>query len=244
MTAFHPAMTKGREIKSEWTTDKIDEMFDKYIPVTVPVSITISGKQKVLGYSEAEKILRKAKLISLERCSCRSERKNCDAPLDVCLCMDEEAEEAMRDRQAWQTTLEKAMKALDKAHKAGLVHLAYETKSSGKISIICSCCSCCCHTLAGITRFGYNPEIVNSADVIAVRDASICTNCGICVDSCHFFAWGLVGDEVHHYPMKCAGCGVCASFCPTGAITMKKRAKSSVSGKRQAGRTGTPRRAS
>jgi len=221
-------MSKGRVIKSEWTTDKIGEMFDKYKPVTIPVSISVSGKQKILGFSEAERILRKAKLISLERCSCRVERKNCDGPLDVCVCMDEEAEEAMRDRNAWQTTLDKAMDALRRAHEAGLVHLAYETKGSGRISIICSCCSCCCHSLAAITRFGYDPEIVKSADVIAVRDSSKCNTCGACVDRCHFYAWGRVGDDVHHYSLKCAGCGICASFCPTGAITMKKRSKASV----------------
>lgn len=237
-------MTKGREIKSEWTRADIDEMFDKYIPVTVPVSISITGKQKILGFSEAEKILRKAKKISLENCSCREERKNCEGPLDVCLCMDDEADEAMKERHAWLTTFDKAMDALERAHNAGLVHLAYESKKNGNISIICSCCSCCCHSLAGITRFGYNPEIVASADVIAVRNPSKCNNCGVCVDSCHFFAWGLVGGEVHHYSMKCTGCGICASFCPAGAISMKKRTKGSGGRKRSAASKKPGKRAS
>jgi electron transport complex protein RnfB len=198
-------------------------MLDDYKPITVPVSIKISGKQKVLGFSEVSKILSKAKLVSLEHCTCRVERKNCDAPLDVCVCMDEEAVEAMRDRGAWKTTHEKAMEALQIAHKAGLVHLAYETKGRRRIKIICSCCACCCQTLAAITRFGYHHDIVECADVIAVRDDSKCTSCGICVERCHFDAWGLVGDDVHQYPLKCAGCGVCASFCPSGAIKMVRR---------------------
>jgi Pyruvate/2-oxoacid:ferredoxin oxidoreductase delta subunit len=216
-------MNRTRVIRNEWTLDKIDEMLDKYKPITVPVSIKISGTQKVLGFSEAKKILSKAKFVSLENCSCRAERKNCDAPLDVCVCMDEEAEEAIRDRKAWKTTHEKAIEALRIAHEAGLVHLAYETKGRGRIKIICSCCACCCQTLAAITRFGYHHEIVECADVIARRDSSKCTNCSICVQRCHFDAWGQVGEEVHHYPLKCAGCGVCASFCPSGAIEMVKR---------------------
>jgi NAD-dependent dihydropyrimidine dehydrogenase PreA subunit len=218
-------MDRERVIKSEWTTDKIGEMLDKYKPITIPVSISVSGKQKILGFSEAERILRKAKLISLERCSCRVERKNCDGPLDVCVCMDEEAEEAIRERNAWKTTHEKALDALRIAHKAGLVHLAFETKGRNRIKIICSCCACCCQTLAAITRFGYNHEVVQSSDVIAARDTQKCTSCGICVQRCHFDAWGLVGDDVHHYTMKCGGCGICASFCPTGAITMVKRSR-------------------
>jgi len=226
-------MGKARKISNEWSIDKIDEMLDKYTPITVPVSISISGKQKILGFSEAERILRKAKLVSLENCSCRAEHKNCDGPLDVCVCMDEEAEEAIRDRNAWKTTHEKAMDALRRAHKAGLVHLAYETKGRDRIKIICSCCACCCQTLAAITRFGYNHEIVESSDVIAVRDPAKCSNCGICVERCHFDAWGIVGDGVYQYPLKCGGCGVCASFCPTGAITMVMR-----------GRGGSPRASS
>jgi len=216
-------MSNARIIKNEWATDQIDELLDKYKPITVPVSISISGKQKILGFSEAEKILRKARLVSLEKCTCRVERGNCDGPIDVCICMDEEAEEAMRERNAWKTTHEKAMDALRTAHNAGLVHLAYETKGRDRVKIICSCCACCCQTLAAITRFGYNREVVESADVIAARDAAKCTNCGICVQRCQFDAWGLVGDDVHHYPLKCGGCGVCASFCPTGAIAMMRR---------------------
>lgn len=216
-------MNKARIIKSEWATDKIDEMLDKYRPITVPVTIKISGKQKILEFSEAEKIVRNAKLVSLEKCTCRDERKNCDGPIDVCVCMDEEAEEAMKERGAWKTTHRKAMEALRIAHEAGLVHLAYETKGRGRIKIICSCCACCCQTLSAITRFGYNPEIVESANVISSRDPAKCTDCGICVQRCNFDAWGLVGGDVHHYPLKCSGCGVCASFCPAGAITMVKR---------------------
>jgi len=235
-------MNKERTIRSEWTTDRIGEMLDKYKPITIPVHISVSGKQKILGFSEAERILRKAKLISLERCSCRVERKNCDGPLDVCVCMDEEAEEALRDRNAWQTTFELAMDALRRAHKAGLVHLAYKTKGSRRISIICSCCACCCHTLAAITRFGYNHEVVESADVIAVRDFSKCDACGTCVDRCHFDAWGMVGDDVHHYSLKCAGCGICASFCPTGAITMVKRTRVNATRRSRKTRTETSKR--
>jgi Na+-translocating ferredoxin:NAD+ oxidoreductase subunit B len=218
-------MIKARTISNEWSTDKIGELLDKYKPITVPVNISVSGRQKVLGFSQAEKILKKAKLVSLENCSCRAEHKNCDAPLDVCVCMDEEAEEAIRDRKAWKTTHEKALEALRRAHRAGLVHLAYETKGSNRIKIICSCCACCCQTLAAITRFGYNREIVECSDVIAVRDPEKCTDCGVCVQRCHFDAWGMVGDSVHQYHLKCSGCGVCASFCPTGAISMKKRTR-------------------
>jgi len=214
-------MPRPRIIRNEWTTKEIDEILDSYKPITIPVSISVKGKQKVLGFSEAEKILRKAKLISLEPCWCRLKLKNCDGPIDVCICVDEEAELAISKRDGWKASLDEAMAALKKSHKAGLVHIAYEFENQ-EMRSICSCCACCCHTLAAITRFGYG-DVVGRADVIAVHDPSKCNNCKICVSKCHFDAWDLVGEKVHHYSLKCAGCGVCASFCPTGSIRLVKR---------------------
>ncbi len=208
---------------NEWTVEDIDKILDELRPVTIPVNISVDGRQKVLGFEEAEKLLRKAKLISLEECSCRKRIRGCDSPLDVCLCMDEEAEEAMVKRGAWETTLDKAMDALRRSHEAGLVHMAYETRG-GPINIICSCCACCCHTLAAITRFGYDESIVGHADVIAERDLGLCDSCGVCVERCHFNAWTMKDGSVAFAPAKCAGCGVCASSCPTGAIRLVRRA--------------------
>ena len=206
----------------EWTNKDIDEILDELRPITIPVRISVEGRQKVMGFDESEKLLRKAKLISLEECSCRKRIKGCDSPLDVCICMDKEAEEAIAKRGAWVTTLEKAMDALRRSHEAGLVHMAYESKG-GAIDIICSCCSCCCHTLAAITRFGYDEAIVGHADVMAERDPGLCDGCGVCVERCHFKAWTEKGDSVEFSAAKCAGCGVCASSCPAGAIRMVGR---------------------
>lgn len=229
-------MPRSKVIRNEWTTDEIDEILEHYKPVTIPVSISVKGKQKVLGFSEAGRILRKAVLISLEPCWCRLKLKNCDGPIDVCICVDKEAELAISERDGWKATFEKAMAALEKSHKAGLVHLAYEFEGH-EMRAICSCCACCCHTLAAITRFGYG-DIVGRADVIAVHDPAKCNNCKLCVSKCHFDAWNLVGEKVHHYSLKCAGCGVCASFCPTGSIRLVKRRipRAKVAKKRRHGR--------
>ncbi|MGD9962516.1 MAG: ATP-binding protein, partial [Thermoplasmata archaeon] len=206
----------------EWTARDIDEILDELRPITIPVNVSVEGRQKIMGFEESERLLRKAKLISLEECSCRKRIKGCDSPLDVCLCMDKEAEEAIERRGAHETTLEVAMDALRRSHEAGLVHMAYETRG-GPIDIICSCCSCCCHTLAAITRLGYDEAVVGHADVIAEMDPTLCDDCGVCVERCHFKAWAMEGDSVEFARAKCAGCGVCASSCPSGAIRLVKR---------------------
>lgn len=207
----------------DWTKAEIDEVLAEYRPVTVPVSISIDGKQRILNFDEVERILRAARIITLEPCWCRLKIKGCDGPIDVCICVDEEAELAITKRQGRKVTLEEAMEALKLSHEAGLVHIAYDMPTKGVMRSICSCCSCCCHSLAAITRFGYDPAIVGHSDVIAEYDESTCDQCGLCVTRCHFKAWSEVDGKVDHNPSKCAGCGVCASFCPTGSIKMVRR---------------------
>jgi MinD superfamily P-loop ATPase len=50
-------------------------------------------------------------------------------------------------------------------------------------------------------------------------DASRCTRCGACVESCEFNALGLMGENVLVYESLCHGCGRCGLVCPEGAIS-------------------------
>ena len=208
----------------DWTHAEIDDILAEYKPVIVPVSISIEGKQRVLGFREMEKILKKAKLISIRPCGCRLKIEGCDGPIDVCVCVDKEAELAITESEGRKASYEEAMDTLRKTYKAGFVHLAFETPGH-EIRSICSCCACCCHSMAAITRFGYDPAIIGHADVIAVYSSENCNQCGLCVKRCHFKAWTIDGDKVLHNPEMCAGCGVCVSFCPTGSIKLDKRAR-------------------
>lgn len=211
------------EGRQEWTTAEIDEVLEELKAITVPVNISIEGKQRVLNLAEVERILEPARLITLENCGCRQKIRGCDAPLDNCVCKDEQAEEALAERGAWKVTIEEAMDALRKGHEAGLVLLSFQTRANGRIEVICSCCACCCENLSAITRFGYNRDIIESSDMIAVHDSGLCDNCGICAERCHFKAWQMTDGEVKLDPEKCSGCGVCVSFCPSGALRFVKR---------------------
>ena len=218
-------MASKRDLRTEWTTEEIDKQLGDFKIVTIPVDISFEGNQRVLNFSEAERMLRKAKLLSLEPCTCRQKMGNCDAPVDyVCIGLDEGAREAMTLREGRRATFEEAMDALKRTHEAGLVHLCFELEGHA-VGAICGCCQCCCHALAAITRFGGYDGIVRSSDMVAVHDASRCSNCQVCVDRCQFDAWGLVAGRVHHYPGKCTGCGVCVSFCPENSIGFVERKK-------------------
>lgn len=220
-------MNKHKVIRNDWTTDEIDEILADYKAVTIPVSISFEGRQRVLNFDEAEKILKKASVISVEPCQCRIKLKNCDAPTDVCLMVDGSAKKSF-ERGARRVSVPEALRILKKSHEAGLVHMAYEMKDH-QLEALCSCCSCCCHTLSALTRFGYE-GVVGCSDMIAEHDRSSCDDCGVCADRCQFGAWGFVGDEIRFYPPRCAGCGVCASSCPTRSIQLVRRTGTSKKG--------------
>jgi dihydroorotate dehydrogenase subfamily 1 len=53
----------------------------------------------------------------------------------------------------------------------------------------------------------------------AVIDPDLCTQCGICINSCFYNALSVENDKV--VVGDCWGCGVCSCVCPEGAITMQ-----------------------
>ncbi len=208
---------------ADWTVPELKEIVAEYKAVTIPVNISFKGRQKVLDLGQVERILRNTDLISIEPCMCRLKVRGCDGPIDACIMVGAEAKTAIEKRNAKKVGLRSALQTLKKSHEAGLVHLAYELQN-GEIMAVCSCCSCCCHSLAAITRFGFDDSIVGRGDVVAVHVPRNCTDCGVCVERCHFRAWRIKGNSVRHDQARCTGCGICISFCPSRAIVLKPRA--------------------
>lgn len=208
--------------KSDWTEKELLESLSKMTAVTVPVNKRIQGKQTVLDLAAAEKLLRKAHIISLGNCGCRTKIKKCDSPLDVCLCLDKEAEDFIKRGEAKEVSVEQALTALSRSHEAGLVHLTFTTKGEKQPFIICSCCSCCCQSLSALLRFNM-ADAVYKSEHTAEQDVEKCNNCGICVTRCQFHARRLVDGSLVFDKDKCYGCGLCVTSCPTEAISFTKR---------------------
>ncbi len=189
--------------------------------ITLPVNVRIEADHTVFDLSEARRILSKAKRIAMGTCPCRSEHHNCDAPIDVCLSMDAEAERSIKSGNR-EVTLEEALTILKRSHEAGLVHMAYVAKGADRPKVLCSCCGCCCDTLVPMIEKG-TFDLILTSRLIAEDTHENCSACGVCVSRCIFRARRLVDGELAYDSKKCMGCGVCVSTCPTGAISMVPR---------------------
>jgi ferredoxin len=116
---------------------------------------------------------------------------------------------------------EEAKKLLQEFHDEGLIPTFFACmRSGGWIYAICSCEKEICfpfraHAAAGAVMF---PGL----EVVTVDDSK-CTQCGICVERCHFGANSLNGSGLVDLT-KCYGCGLCVSTCAGGARSMVPRA--------------------
>ena len=205
-------------------SERVAEAVDGYVATTIPVHVNVDVEQTVLIEPEAQEILRNAEKIALGPCFCRKEAKKCDAPLDVCIVIDEDVE-AMKAAgyEGFKVVpYEDAIAALRAAHEGGLVHMAYR-KGDGKVTQFCSCCSCCCWFLNKLKDYDYHEAIIESG-YVAQHDTERCVGCGLCIEHCHFDAWKANGDGVPRLTVtRCFGCGVCVTSCPSDAIALVPR---------------------
>ena len=205
-----------------YTEAEVAGAVDHYTARTIPVHVELHAQETVLSEPEMETLLREARILGLGPCGCREKHGNCDAPLEVCVSLNECAEETIERGRARAVPLEEALEALRLSHEAGLVHLAYR-KRDQEVSLVCSCCSCCCFFLTALKRFDYHDALIESA-YVASHDPMYCRSCGTCIERCPFDAWAEVSEkQISFEPSRCFGCGLCVSTCPTGAIAFVER---------------------
>ena len=206
-------------------SSEVARAVDGYTARTISVRTSLQARQVILSQPEMEALLSSAKLIALGICDCRQEQKKCDGPLEVCISLDEAAQQVIARGGARSVSLVEALDVLQRSHAAGLVHLALR-QGDQAVNQVCSCCSCCCWFLNQLKRFDYHDAIAESEFVAAFHQAQ-CNGCAVCIERCQFGAWRVNeiagGTAVAFDAAACFGCGLCVSTCPTGAITLAPR---------------------
>ena len=184
-------------------------------------------KSEVLSFYEAAEYIKKAGRGSLSKCYCRHEAwhlgKNCSAPIDdICMSLGAASDFVAEQGFGRRASVDELLDTLKKAEDSGLVHIGDNVLD--QTTFLCNCCGCCCGFLQGITQF-HLKHAVTTTPYIAKPNFDECNGCEECKDRCQIKAIRMEGD----YPVVdeefCLGCGVCAHFCPSGAMKMVEREK-------------------
>ncbi len=198
----------------------------KVIPVQKSVEVS---DEFVLPSQTVAEIIQKFDDIAVGYCFCRQRRSllgggcNTHAPTLNCFTFGKSARHTAAQGFARKVSKEEALRIMNEAAAAGLIHKAFHpgSRESSPETSICNCCKDCCDTLE-LWRNGTLP-LINSTYHLAVIDPETCTGCGTCVEWCPTDAIALDTEGVARPDENaCLGCGVCSRFCPDSAISLQE----------------------
>jgi hypothetical protein len=170
---------QGYRFENDWEIEVLENDSKRLAAaVTLPVFEEVKAGHTVLNLDSVKKILEKSPKIAVTKCACRDKRKHCDAPVEVCLEINEMAEKDLAKGTTTragskvygvkEVTLDQALDVVKKSHEAGLISMAYimmDAPETNRPHAICQCCSCCCAELGLTLRYGMAPHLLKSTAI-------------------------------------------------------------------------------
>jgi len=196
----------------------------------IPVREAVPAGIEIYPYERATQLVESASAWGVRDCICRLQQKlvgkGCDRPLEACLVLAPVPGVFDSSETTRAISKEEALRILDTAADAGLVH------SPGNFQdehyYICNCCTCCCGVLRNVAEFSVPTAIASSGFVVAVDEAA-CAGCGDCLERCQFGALAVPDGVCVVDAVRCVGCGLCASVCPSQALQLQRPAIREIS---------------
>lgn len=192
---------------------------------TIPINGIVSSLAVILSYTETRKVILDAEYVSAGTCICRHQGalldKPCTKPSDNCILFGQTARFAAERGFTKALTKDEAIKMLDEAEKAGLIH-NYSDIPDHNYSLLCNCCKCHCSIIYGANKSPVPSQAVTARYVIKIDDES-CTACESCIERCQMEALKMVDGRLTRDEKRCIGCGLCMYVCPTEALYLEPR---------------------
>lgn len=185
----------------------------------------IFDRTTIIPYHEAKELIMESNYISAGICNCRRQGvlkdRACNNPLDNCMIFGKSAEFTVERGFTKKITREEALKKLDQAEEAGLIH-QYCNSPERFTNLLCHCCDCHCLLLRGAKRSPVPSQAVVARYLLNIDDEA-CITCEACIERCQMKALKIEGAKLVRDEMRCVGCGVCMYVCPTEALSLDVR---------------------
>jgi len=191
----------------------------------IAIDKQVSSYAVILPYRETRQTILDAEYISAGTCMCRLQGalmdKPCTKPSDNCMLFGETARFATERGLSKTLTKDEAIKMLDAAEKAGLVH-QYSYIPDHDYSVLCHCCKCHCAIIYGANKSPVPSQAVTARYLVKIEDDA-CTACEACIERCEMGALKMVDGKLMRDEKRCIGCGLCMYVCPTDALSIDLR---------------------
>jgi Pyruvate/2-oxoacid:ferredoxin oxidoreductase delta subunit len=166
---------------------------------------------------EFREVLKKHERFWVSNCGCREGNEaGCKrSRKDVCLIFKGDIGSSGSDkREVTRAEVEALLKEAEEKH---LVTRPFRNDDRTDVDGSCFCCDDCC-------AYFLDPKgKCDKGAMIETTKAEDCTDCGDCVDVCHFSARTMADGESVVDREHCYGCGLCRDVCPTDCIEMVLR---------------------
>lgn len=164
----------------------------------------------------ARKLVESRDRFWVSNCGCRERRGNCSrSRMDVCLVFNEAFPGSGTGKK--EVARKDVREILREAKEKHLVARPFRDESKTSTDGICFCCDDCC-------AYFLDPrEKCDKGEAVETTHLLECSNCGECVDVCHFKARRMEGDKLVVDNGLCYGCGLCSDVCPEECIRLVAR---------------------
>jgi len=169
----------------------------------------------VCTHAQARALIEGQNQFYIGMCGCRERQGGCSrSRMDVCLMFNRDFPGSGTGKRT--ASREEAMALLTEAGDKGLVTRPFrDVEHPDKLDGICFCCPECCY------YFQHPEEPCDKGSLRESTQKELCSNCGVCVESCHFGARQVVDGRLVVDRDRCYGCGLCVEACSSGCIEMK-----------------------
>jgi ferredoxin len=192
----------------------------------IPVGETVRNESGVMPYDDIRRIVRESDgPFAAINCICRQGKALLGEPCKQtrtsanCLMLGVAARSTIDSGKGREISRDDMLGLLDAADREGLV---LQPQNVQNPIFICCCCGCCCGVLRSAKTFP-DPAAFMRASYYAVVDEAACELCGTCVDRCQIEAISLGTTAAEIRLSHCIGCGLCATTCPSTAISVRRK---------------------
>ena len=188
----------------------------------VLVDHDIPHNSTIVPLEELKELIRNTKYIAAGTCICRHQGillgKECNEPNNNCMILGETARFSSGRGFTKMLTTEEALKRIEEAEEAGLIH-SFANTPDQFTNLLCNCCQCHCMIMRGVKRSPAPSKAVNARYVIKI-DEEACTACEACIPRCQMGALKIADGRLMRDENRCVGCGICMWVCPADALSL------------------------